>query len=478
MSTYGRRDDFAKSPIGLALAGAQLYVCTQPATTTSVPPSPLATIYSDMGVTEITQPIVADGFGHTFFYALPSSLYTLVWVYSGVITEVLVDQTVFSAGGGSGAVESGDQYAIPYYTLSPSGNTIAGSQIFVDPTGQALFIAPQTVTNIGALFVIADPGTDDIADFETFNQLGIVQITTAASMLVQPITGAGFPALTVQGAGDEPSVAIYTASTAAALNVYNSSSTLSVQVDHSGNLFANEGIYLLGGVYDSTGSLGSSGQVLTTTGVVAKWENPSSGSPAFSSITSGTNTSATMVLGTGSELTFSGSGLVNANELYGVAIGSTAPTSGQVLTATSGTAAHWATPTAGAPGGSDTDVQFNLSGSFDGTSALTWDYHTSPKVLGVTGNITMEGVAYSLTTQTSNYQTEVSDYMVLANGTITVTLTDAVVTGQVQVVKNIGTGVVTIVSSGSENIDGAASYALSPLEAISVVWDGSNWWIF
>jgi hypothetical protein len=44
------------------------------------------------------------------------------------------------------------------------------------------------------------------------------------------------------------------------------------------------------------------------------------GSPAFNSITSGTNGSAVMTLGTGASMTFSGSGIVNANQLMGASI--------------------------------------------------------------------------------------------------------------------------------------------------------------
>jgi hypothetical protein len=94
---YSRRDDWVKSPLGLALAGAELYVCTQPATDDVIPPSPLATIYgSTTGGTPLSQPLSADGFGHTFFYADATVLYTLVWVYSGVIAQVLPDQALAS----------------------------------------------------------------------------------------------------------------------------------------------------------------------------------------------------------------------------------------------------------------------------------------------------------------------------------------------------------------------------------------------
>ena len=70
------------------------------------------------------------------------------------------------------------------------------------------------------------------------------------------------------------------------------------------------------------------------------------GSSAFSSITGGTNTTAALVIGTGASLSFSGTGIVNANELTGVVV-SGVPSIGQVLTATSTTAANWQAPAGG-----------------------------------------------------------------------------------------------------------------------------------
>jgi hypothetical protein len=79
----------------------------------------------------------------------------------------------------------------------------------------------------------------------------------------------------------------------------------------------------------------------------------SGSAPSFSNITSGTNNSATMIVGGGATLTFNDSGsppsvgVVNANELYGVVISSTPPSAGQVLTATGSAAANWQTPSSG-----------------------------------------------------------------------------------------------------------------------------------
>jgi hypothetical protein len=102
-------------------------------------------------------------------------------------------------------------------------------------------------------------------------------------------------------------------------------------------------ISLTGTFADDTSSVGTSGQVLTSTGTGTLWFTPT---VAFNNVTSGSNTTATMTVGSGGTLTFSGTGVVNANEIFGVVISNTAPSAGQVLTATSSSAAQWSTPTA------------------------------------------------------------------------------------------------------------------------------------
>jgi hypothetical protein len=114
---YYRSDLWVKTVLGPAVPGAQIYVCTQPANvtppitpprTTPVPwigPNPQALIYSDDGLTPITQPIITDGFGHADYYVLPG-LYTVVILYNGNVQEVLVDQSIGGIGsaGGSGVL--------------------------------------------------------------------------------------------------------------------------------------------------------------------------------------------------------------------------------------------------------------------------------------------------------------------------------------------------------------------------------------
>lgn len=98
MASFFRMDGWIKTAQGPAIPGAQIYVCTQPANTLSAPPSPLASIFSDVnGLSPVTQPLAADGFGHYDFYALAGA-YTVVVVIGGLIQQVYPDQ---SLGGGS-----------------------------------------------------------------------------------------------------------------------------------------------------------------------------------------------------------------------------------------------------------------------------------------------------------------------------------------------------------------------------------------
>lgn len=72
--------------------------------------------------------------------------------------------------------------------------------------------------------------------------------------------------------------------------------------------------------------------------------------------------------------------------------------------------------------------------------------------------------------------TAAAGQMVLANGTFTVTL-PAATSGTVVDVKNVGSGTITVAPAAGV-IDGAASFALSAqYQSITVVADGTNWWI-
>ena len=94
-------------------------------------------------------------------------------------------------------------------------------------------------------------------------------------------------------------------------------------------------------------------------------------------------------------------------------------------------------------------------------------YETSPSIKTAINSISS---AYTLGS---------SDSTVLVTGTTTITLPTAMgVAGLQYTVKNIGSSVVTIVTTSGQTIDGAASLALvSQYEAATVQSDGSNWWV-
>jgi len=69
----------------------------------------------------------------------------------------------------------------------------------------------------------------------------------------------------------------------------------------------------------------------------------SGGAPSFDAVTSGTNITAAMVVGTGASLGATGSGVIDATKIQSVAVTGT-PVLGQIPIASSATAAAWADP--------------------------------------------------------------------------------------------------------------------------------------
>ena len=99
MAKFYRMDGWVKSPLGQAIAGAQIFVCGQPVDSTWIPPTPLSAIYSDVnGLVPITS-TVTDGLGHYWFYAL-SGFYSVVVVNGGKVQQVYPDQMVGLPGTG------------------------------------------------------------------------------------------------------------------------------------------------------------------------------------------------------------------------------------------------------------------------------------------------------------------------------------------------------------------------------------------
>lgn len=136
-----RDDRWVADALGRALSGAQVYWCTQPATTTTNPPSPLAIIYTDItGATPEAQPIVADGFGHAWAYMDNSVLYTVVIWHPlfGPNPVVIPDQSIGGGGGGGGLVPFsgtpiGTQDGVNrVFTLANGGTPLAVAPVYAE----------------------------------------------------------------------------------------------------------------------------------------------------------------------------------------------------------------------------------------------------------------------------------------------------------------------------------------------------------
>ena len=87
------------------------------------------------------------------------------------------------------------------------------------------------------------------------------------------------------------------------------------------------------------------------------------------------------------------------------------------------------------------------------------------------------GITFPLTGITVTYLVKEEDYLIDVTGnTVTVTLPTAVgVNGKNYVIKNRGTGVVTVATTSSQTIDGANTKSLNNNDSIEVISDGNNW---
>ncbi len=183
-------------------------------------------------------------------------------------------------------------------------------------------------------------------------------------------------------------------------------------------------VAIAGTLADHNGFQGFQGEVLQSTGVGTQWgpagsgpqgpqgpqgfqgfQGPAnSGSIAFGSITSGSNTSAAMTVGSGASMTTSGTGTINANKLEGVTISGT-PSTGQTLVATSSSAADWATGFLNLPANG---LRLEYGGA-TGTTTVTFSpaFSGTPSVLLSTGPGT--GTTQLNTTSSTQFTTISSD---------------------------------------------------------------------
>lgn len=154
MATFYRRDDWVTDALGNAQPGAQVYVCTQPANTGTIPPSPLASLFADSaGATPIAQPVLTDGYGHAAYYLAPGT-YTVVYFSPQIQETILPDQSIAPGGvsipvavnqGGTGAITAPA-------ALTNLGAAASGANVDITSLGDI----PNTVIN-GTGYVFETP---------------------------------------------------------------------------------------------------------------------------------------------------------------------------------------------------------------------------------------------------------------------------------------------------------------------------------
>ena len=206
-----RFDGIVINAVGEAIPGAQVFVCTQPATTSVIPPSPLASLFTDAtGSTPLVNPVIVDGNGNFSFYAA-TGVYTLVYFdpFNRIPTQIFLDQEVVSPGGGT---------LTSVALTAPAIFSVAGSPITTSGT------IALTLANQNANLVWAGPASGPAAA-PTFRALVAADFPAGASaifsnqaahtFLAGPVSGGSAPmAVRAMVPSDLPGGATFSVSTA------------------------------------------------------------------------------------------------------------------------------------------------------------------------------------------------------------------------------------------------------------------------
>lgn len=256
-----RTDFWCKNALGQAVAGAQIFICSQPTDAAFFPPVPLApNVYADpAGVIPIIGAIPSDGFGHGYWYA-PAGIYTVVVANGGIIQQVYPDQSVGNVG------STGQPAGLVNSVFGRSGTVAA-------QTGDYSF--PQISGTLG--FSQAPPGGTS----STFWRGDGVWATPAGGGAVTSVFGRTGAVAATSG---DYGVAQITGAAPTASPTFTGTATIA-------------GAYITGTLADGTNAVGTSGQILTSTGTGTLWTTPSSGNnlpllSSFSWVNQGTNGSA------------------------------------------------------------------------------------------------------------------------------------------------------------------------------------------
>jgi hypothetical protein len=99
-------------------------------------------------------------------------------------------------------------------------------------------------------------------------------------------------------------------------------------------------------------------------------------------------------------------------------------------------------------------------------------------VVQIAGSISAEGIKQRYLARTTTYTATTSDYFIdCTSGTFTVNLFTAVGnTGRILIIKNSGTGTITVDPNGTQTIDGATTQSLATQwSRVHIISDGANW---
>jgi len=325
----------------------------------------------------------------------------VVWIVGSSFTSVatstmvgnILANTSITLGGGiltgralAGIVTSSGAVTIPAATAitvpSGAGSIIAGDIVTFDAFGNTLDSGISLAGVLSSIFVNPMTTAGDII-YETSGPLGPARLPIGTTGQALTVVG-GFPAWG---------------------NVVNSFNTRTGAVTFT--------------LADIPQSGATTGEAIVWNG--SAWAPSSAATTSFADILTGDNTTATMTVDTGASLSYTGSGVINASELGGVAAagyallsGATftgtvsiptlnvttslslngtvtlldgtgsAGTSGYVLSST-GTGTAWIAPSGGGgtPAAPSTSVQFNNSGLFGGSANFEWN-GTTVQVTGAT----------------------------------------------------------------------------------------------
>jgi hypothetical protein len=108
-----------------------------------------------------------------------------------------------------------------------------------------------------------------------------------------------------------------------------------------------------------------------------------------------------------------------------------------------------------------------------GTGPLTLNADSVTATNAVTAPRFIGAPNVSVTTKTTTYTALITDTEIRCNGTFTVTLPASTGAGKLYLIKNIGTGSITIAPAGSDKIDGAAPLIIPTQYACAQLVDGA-----